>query len=145
MGTGIAFAVFGLAALAAPGPGFGINAYVTLYNRTITGDESSSSFSVDVTLKDRKGREKGRYSTVPDGDGRWSIYLLNDVVPEPGDTVRVQHMVDDDEVTLADTSWTVCFSSRGAAAANVVVTLNHPRTGSEQIEVFTGGSARIVP
>ena len=50
-----------------------------------------------------------------------------------------------DEVTLADTSWTVCFSSRGAASANVVVTLNHPRTGSEQIEVFTGGSARIAP
>ena len=50
-----------------------------------------------------------------------------------------------EEVTLADTSWTVCFTSRGAAAANVVVTLNHPRTGSKQVEVFTGGSARIVP
>ena len=50
-----------------------------------------------------------------------------------------------EEVTLADTSWTVCFTSRGAADANVVVTLNHPRTGSKQVEVFTGGSARIVP
>jgi len=50
-----------------------------------------------------------------------------------------------DEVTLTDTTWSVCFSSRGAASANVVVTLNHPRTGSRQIEVFTGGSARIVP
>jgi len=50
-----------------------------------------------------------------------------------------------DEVTLADTSWTVCFTSRGAAAANVVITLNHPRTGSAQVEVFRGGSARIVP
>jgi len=50
-----------------------------------------------------------------------------------------------EEVTLADTSWTVCFSSRGAASANVVVTLNHPRTGSAQVEVFRGGSARIVP
>jgi len=50
-----------------------------------------------------------------------------------------------DEVTLADTSWTVCFSSRGAASANLVVALNHPRTGSKQVEVFTGGSARIVP
>lgn len=50
-----------------------------------------------------------------------------------------------DEVTLSDTSWTACFTSRGAASANVVVTLNHPRTGSAQVEVFTGGSARIVP
>jgi hypothetical protein len=50
-----------------------------------------------------------------------------------------------DEVTLADTSWTVCFSSRGTSSTNFVITLNHPRTGFEQIEVFTGGSARIVP
>jgi hypothetical protein len=49
------------------------------------------------------------------------------------------------DVTLPDTSWTVCFTSRGAADANVLVALNHPRTGTKQVEVFTGGSARIVP
>jgi hypothetical protein len=50
-----------------------------------------------------------------------------------------------DEVSLADTGWIVCFNPRGTADANVIVTLTHPVTGSEQVEVFTGGSARIVP
>jgi hypothetical protein len=50
-----------------------------------------------------------------------------------------------DEVTLVSTGWAVCFSSRGAADGNVVITLNHPRTGTKQVEVFKGGSARIAP
>jgi len=49
-----------------------------------------------------------------------------------------------DDVTLQDTSWSVCFSSRGAANANLVVSLQHPYSGLEQVEVYTGGAARVV-
>jgi Tfp pilus assembly protein FimT len=50
-----------------------------------------------------------------------------------------------EDVSISNTGWTVCFSSRGAAGSNEVVTLTHPTAGARQVEVFAGGSARIVP
>ena len=47
-------------------------------------------------------------------------------------------------VTLTDTSWSVCFSSRGISSDNVVLTLQHDVYGSEQVEVLLGGTTRVV-
>jgi hypothetical protein len=49
-----------------------------------------------------------------------------------------------DGVTLADTGWSVCFSSRGISSDNVVITLQHDVYGSEQVEVLLGGTTRVV-
>jgi hypothetical protein len=48
-------------------------------------------------------------------------------------------------VTLASTSWSICFNNRGLADANLQVTLKHPEEGSQQVEVLRGGAARVMP
>jgi prepilin-type N-terminal cleavage/methylation domain-containing protein len=48
------------------------------------------------------------------------------------------------EVTMTDTSWSVCFNSRGLSDANVVLTVTHPVSGSLRIEVLRGGAARVL-
>jgi prepilin-type N-terminal cleavage/methylation domain-containing protein len=47
-------------------------------------------------------------------------------------------------VTMGDTGWSVCYSSRGISADNVVVTLQHAQYGSLQIEVLLGGTTRVL-
>ena len=49
------------------------------------------------------------------------------------------------DVTLTDTSWSVCFSGRGVADAARTLTLTHPDLGSTDVEVLLGGVARVVP
>ncbi len=46
------------------------------------------------------------------------------------------------DVTLTDTTWSVCFTSRGIASQNLVMTLDHPDFDSEQLEVMVGGAVR---
>jgi prepilin-type N-terminal cleavage/methylation domain-containing protein len=48
-------------------------------------------------------------------------------------------------IRLADPSWSICFSSRGMADANLVVELRHERSGSVRFEVLRGGTTRILP
>ncbi len=48
------------------------------------------------------------------------------------------------DVVLTDTSWSVCFSSRGLAAGNITIPLHHPETGSLSVEVLLGGSSRVI-
>ena len=50
-----------------------------------------------------------------------------------------------EKVTLTDTTWTVCFSSRGISSNNLLVGLSHPESGTRQVEVMLGGTTRIVP
>ncbi len=45
-------------------------------------------------------------------------------------------------VELLETSWSVCFNSRGLASDNVVLTLQHPEAGQRQLEVLRGGIMR---
>ena len=47
-------------------------------------------------------------------------------------------------VAVSDTSWSVCFSSRGISSGNVVITLQHETYGSEQVEVLLGGTTWVV-
>lgn len=49
------------------------------------------------------------------------------------------------DVTMTPTDWSVCFSSRGLASDNLVLTLQHPRTGDQQLEVMLGGTLRWLP
>lgn len=49
-----------------------------------------------------------------------------------------------EEVTFPDQSWVVCFSPRGVASTNVVVTLSHPELGTRQVEVMLGGVSRVL-
>jgi prepilin-type N-terminal cleavage/methylation domain-containing protein len=48
------------------------------------------------------------------------------------------------DVTMSDTSWSVCFSSRGISLNNVIVTLSHSTYGSIRVEVLLGGTTRIL-
>ena len=50
-----------------------------------------------------------------------------------------------DGVTFADTSWTVCFSSRGISDTNLVITLSHPHSGTRDVELLLGGTTRVLP
>ena len=47
-----------------------------------------------------------------------------------------------DDVTMTHTSWSICFGSRGIAAANQMLTLSHPDAGVQQLEVLMGGAVR---
>lgn len=47
-------------------------------------------------------------------------------------------------VTVSDTSWSVCFSSRGISLNNITVTLQHSKYGTRQVEVLLGGTTRIL-
>jgi hypothetical protein len=47
-------------------------------------------------------------------------------------------------VTFSDTSWSVCFSSRGISADNITIELQHDQFGTRQVEVLLGGTTRIV-
>jgi Tfp pilus assembly protein FimT len=48
-------------------------------------------------------------------------------------------------VTMSPTTWSVCYSSRGIATANVIVTLAHSQLGSRRVEVLVGGASRVLP
>jgi len=48
-------------------------------------------------------------------------------------------------ISLSDTDWSVCFSSRGLPDANVVIPLSAVRGGTNWIEVFLGGAVKEVP
>ncbi len=47
-------------------------------------------------------------------------------------------------VATSDTSWSVCFSSRGISNNNLTIGLYHTSYGSEQIEVLLGGTTRLL-
>ena len=59
------------------------------------------------------------------------------------DDPRVQVELPDD-VEMTDSTWRVCFSSRGISASNVIVTLTHAEFGQKQVEVMIGGTTRIL-
>ena len=46
------------------------------------------------------------------------------------------------QVTLADTSWSVCFNRRGLSSTNLVIELQHPDNGRRELELFKGGVMR---
>ena len=48
-------------------------------------------------------------------------------------------------VTMSDSSWSVCFNSRGLSDTNLLLTVTHPDSGSMQVEVLRGGAARVLP
>ena len=48
------------------------------------------------------------------------------------------------EVELDSTAWSVCFSSRGISAGNVVIGLHHDTFGDIDVEVLLGGTTRVV-
>jgi len=50
-----------------------------------------------------------------------------------------------DGVVVSDTTWDVCFVTRGASTTNQIITLNHPEQGSQQIEVLLGGAVEWLP
>ena len=47
-------------------------------------------------------------------------------------------------VTITDTTWAVCFSSRGVSTDNTTVTLQHPKYGTIDVEVLIGGTTRVI-
>ncbi len=48
-------------------------------------------------------------------------------------------------VTLTDTAWTICFTTRGWSNDNQVFVLRHPEAGTARIELLLGGSTRELP
>jgi prepilin-type N-terminal cleavage/methylation domain-containing protein len=50
-----------------------------------------------------------------------------------------------DGVTLTDTTWVACFSSRGHADSNATLTVQDSGSDTRQVEVLIGGMTRILP
>jgi Tfp pilus assembly protein FimT len=48
-------------------------------------------------------------------------------------------------VTVVESGWTLCFSSRGVADENMILTLEHFGSGQREIEVLLGGTTRLLP
>lgn len=85
------------------------------------------------------------YRVVPAGPSRLVAQYANDCgdatwTPEPAQRLELP-----DEVKMTATDWSICFSRRGVASANVTVTLTHPDRGAVQVEVLLGGATRVVP
>jgi len=49
-----------------------------------------------------------------------------------------------DEITLTDTTWTICFNSRGMSTGHTTVTLQHDYQGTAEIQVLLGGTTRVI-
>ncbi len=84
------------------------------------------------------------YRVVPAGDGAVRTLVAGTCsdttwTPDPERTLTLP-----DDVTLANTGWLVCFNARGVSSNNLLITLDHPEFGSEQVEVLLGGSAGVV-
>lgn len=47
-----------------------------------------------------------------------------------------------DGVRMSDTSWSACFTSRGTAVQNEIVTLAHHDRGTTRLEILLGGAVR---
>jgi len=50
-----------------------------------------------------------------------------------------------DGVTVSNTTWDVCFVSRGTSTQNLVITLDDYDGGSRQLEVLLGGAVQWLP
>ena len=48
------------------------------------------------------------------------------------------------EVSLGETDWTLCFSSRGLADKSLNIALHDNRSGVQAVEVLVGGVVRVV-
>ena len=48
------------------------------------------------------------------------------------------------DVALVDTTWSVCFGSRGLASGVATIGLSQPGAGSRNIAVLRGGTTRVV-
>lgn len=59
---------------------------------------------------------------------------------EPGGSLELPR-----DVTMTDTGWAVCFTSRGLSSDNLTITLVHPEYRAREVEVLLGGAARVVP
>jgi prepilin-type N-terminal cleavage/methylation domain-containing protein len=84
------------------------------------------------------------YRVVPVGSERViaqraSSCLATTWVEDPKVNLRLP-----DGVDMSDSTWNVCFSSRGISTNNVTVTLTHADLGQKQVEVLIGGTTRVI-
>ena len=84
------------------------------------------------------------YRVSPDGAGGLRGDYANNCTSATWTRDRALDLELPDEVTLTDTTWAVCFSSRGLASVNTVITMTHPRFGDRQVEVLLGGATRVL-
>lgn len=84
------------------------------------------------------------YRVQPDSSSRLGVQEALSCSGPTWTTVPNMKLNLPEGVTLADTGWSVCFSSRGISSDNVVLTLQHDMYGSEQVEVLLGGTTRVV-
>lgn len=84
------------------------------------------------------------YRVVPDGDD----FLRTETSGNCSDTTWTE--VDGagvelpDGVSMSDTTWIVCFTSRGISTDNLTITLSHADYGTSQVEVLIGGTTRVL-
>jgi prepilin-type N-terminal cleavage/methylation domain-containing protein len=59
----------------------------------------------------------------------------------PDSTVELQLP---EGVSVSETDWSVCFTSRGIATTNHTIQLQHDQYGTIDIEVLLGGTTRVI-
>jgi len=84
------------------------------------------------------------YRAVPIGQDRLIAQRASSCLDTTWTEDPLVHLELPDDVTMTDSTWRVCFSSRGISASNVTVTLSHAEFGTRQVEVLIGGTTRVL-
>ena len=84
------------------------------------------------------------YRAVPVGQDRLIAQRASSCLDTTWTDDPTVHMELPDGVDMTDSTWRVCFSSRGISASNVIVTLSHADFGQKQVEVLIGGTTRVL-
>jgi hypothetical protein len=84
------------------------------------------------------------YRAIPQGTNRLIAQRASSCLDTSWTDDPLVRLTLPDGVGMTDSSWTVCFSSRGISESNVIVTLSHPDFGQKQVEVLIGGTTRVI-
>lgn len=85
------------------------------------------------------------YRVAPSANNRLGVSAASACSATTWTDVPTMRLNLPNSVTMASTSWQVCFSSRGVSTNNVTVQLQHPTNGSRRVEVLVGGTTRVLP
>lgn len=116
----------------------------SMYLKPIEAPLSSATSLVESYLREARLNaiaSTSAYRVTPETTGRLKM--------ETGDSCSASTWVGDGSklelpngVSTSPSNWIVCFSSRGIAGTNVVITLDHDQYDAVQIEVLVGGTTR---
>lgn len=119
-----------------------------LYLKPMEAPLNTGAEGLDALFRQARARgmaTTSAYRVSPEGPGRIRAEYAESCLGTTWTTDPRVALELPEQVSLADLTWSVCFSSRGIADTNEVVTLTHPDFGTARVEVMLGGTTRILP